>query len=73
MHALLIVLTAGLVAGAMNAMAGGGSFISVPALIYVGVPSVSANMSRHGLLYIRAVSRVRGRIGEISKRYGMSQ
>jgi uncharacterized membrane protein YfcA len=51
MHALLIVLTAGLVAGAMNAMAGGGSFISVPALIYVGVPSVSANMSSTVALY----------------------
>jgi uncharacterized membrane protein YfcA len=51
MHALLIVLTAGLVAGAMNAIAGGGSFISVPALIYVGVPSVSANMSSTVALY----------------------
>jgi uncharacterized membrane protein YfcA len=51
MHALLIVLTAGLVAGAMNAIAGGGSFVSVPALIYVGVPSVSANMSSTVALY----------------------
>jgi uncharacterized protein len=29
----------------MNAAAGGGSFVSVPALIYSGVPSVSSNMS----------------------------
>lgn len=51
MHASLTVFVAGLVAGAMNAAAGGGSFVSVPALIYVGVPSVSANMSSTIALY----------------------
>jgi uncharacterized protein len=51
MHGLLIVFFAGLLAGAMNAIAGGGSFISVPALIYVGIPSVSANMSSTVALY----------------------
>jgi uncharacterized protein len=51
MHGLLIVFLAGLIAGAMNAAAGGGSFISVPALIYVGIPSVSANMSSTVALY----------------------
>ena len=39
----LLLLLAGLVAGAMNALAGGGSFVSLPALISVGVPSVAAN------------------------------
>jgi uncharacterized protein len=47
----VIVFLAGLVAGAMNAAAGGGSFVSVPTLIYVGVPSVSANMSSTIALY----------------------
>jgi uncharacterized membrane protein YfcA len=51
MHGLLIVFFAGFVAGSMNAIAGGGSFISVPALIYVGIPSVSANMSSTLALY----------------------
>jgi uncharacterized protein len=51
MHEALIVFVAGLVAGAMNAAAGGGSFVSVPTLIYVGVPSVSANMSSTIALY----------------------
>ncbi len=32
-----------LVAGALNAVAGGGSFITLPALIYAGVPAVMAN------------------------------
>jgi uncharacterized membrane protein YfcA len=36
---------AGFAAGAMNAVAGGGSFVSLPALIAAGVPSVQANAS----------------------------
>jgi uncharacterized membrane protein YfcA len=51
MHGALIVFFAGLVAGSMNAFAGGGSFVSVPALIYLGIPSVSANMSSTIALY----------------------
>jgi uncharacterized protein len=35
----------GLVAGAMNALAGGGSFVSLPAMIAAGIPSVQANAS----------------------------
>jgi uncharacterized protein len=41
----LLIFGAGLVAGAMNALAGGGSFVSLPALIAAGVPSVEANAS----------------------------
>ena len=41
----LLVFGAGLLAGAMNAAAGGGSFVTVPALILAGVPAVSANMT----------------------------
>ncbi len=51
MERTLIILAAGFAAGAVNSAAGGGSFISVPALIYVGVPSVSANMSSTIALY----------------------
>jgi hypothetical protein len=51
MHVIFIVFLAGLIAGAMNAAAGGGSFVSIPALIYVGLPSVSANMSSTIALY----------------------
>ena len=51
MNETLLVLLAGLSAGAMNAAAGGGSFLSVPALIYAGIPSVSANMSSTIALY----------------------
>src|ERR1700748_1664310 len=45
MNSLLFVSGAGLIAGAMNALAGGGSFVSLPALVAAGVPSVQANAS----------------------------
>ncbi len=45
MNSFFLLFSAGLVAGAMNALAGGGSFVSLPALIAVGVPSVQANAS----------------------------
>jgi len=45
MNHLLLVFGSGLIAGAMNAIVGGGSFVSLPALIAAGVPSVQANAS----------------------------
>jgi uncharacterized membrane protein YfcA len=45
MNPLLVVSGAGLLAGTMNALAGGGTFVALPALISVGVPSVNANAS----------------------------
>ena len=45
MNDILLLGAAGLVAGAMNSLAGGGSFVTLPALIAVGVPSVVANSS----------------------------
>ena len=48
---LVFLLGAGLLAGAMNALAGGGSFVSLPALIAAGVPSMQANASSTVALY----------------------
>jgi len=41
-HFLLLVL-AGLLAGTMNAVAGGGSFVTFPVLVLVGLPPIAAN------------------------------
>lgn len=41
----LLLFGAGLLAGAMNAAAGGGSFVTIPAMVAVGLPSVAANAS----------------------------
>lgn len=44
-HELLLLLGAGLLAGAMNAVTGGGTFVSLPALAAVGLPGTVANAS----------------------------
>jgi uncharacterized membrane protein YfcA len=45
MHHIALLAVAGLLAGGMNAVAGGGSFVSFPALIAAGLPPVAANAS----------------------------
>ena len=45
MDHLLFLAGAGLLGAMMNALAGGGSFVTLPAFIAVGIPSVQANAS----------------------------
>src|SRR3546814_17856902 len=40
-----ILLVAAFLGGGLNAIAGGGSFFTFPALVYAGVPAVAANAS----------------------------
>ncbi|MEW8029971.1 MAG: sulfite exporter TauE/SafE family protein [Candidatus Thiodiazotropha sp.] len=42
-YQLLFLFGAGFFGGVLNAVAGGGSFITFPALLFVGVPPISAN------------------------------
>lgn len=51
MEAIMLVFAAGMLGGAMNALAGGGSFVTLPALIAAGVPPVQANASSTVALY----------------------
>src|SRR3954470_24467496 len=41
----MMLLAAGLVAGAMNAVVGGGTFVTLPALTLAGLPLTAANAS----------------------------
>jgi uncharacterized membrane protein YfcA len=50
-YPFVLMAAAGLLAGAMNALAGGGSFVTLPAMIAVGIPSVIANTSSTVALY----------------------
>lgn len=43
---LALLCGAALIAGALNAIAGGGSFLTLPALVFTGVPIVTANATR---------------------------
>jgi uncharacterized membrane protein YfcA len=54
----ILLLVAGLVAGAMNAAAGGGSFVTLPAMIFAGVPSIEANASSTVALFPGAAASV---------------
>src|SRR5436190_21673607 len=41
----IFLIAAALAAGLMNSVAGGGSFLTFPALVFTGVPSIVANAS----------------------------
>ncbi|MBG6159379.1 MAG: sulfite exporter TauE/SafE family protein [Roseibium album] len=43
MFEIAFLFTAGFAAGLLNAVAGGGTFLSLPALLYAGIPPISAN------------------------------
>src|SRR5262245_49714182 len=46
-----LLFLAAFAAGALNAVAGGGSFISFPALLFAGIPAVSASATNTAALW----------------------
>ena len=54
----LIVLAAAIAAGAINAVAGGGTLVTFPTLVWLGVPSIAANATN-------AVSLWPGSLGSV--------
>ena len=71
MDTVALLFGAGLLAGAMNAVAGGGSFVSFPALVFAGLPPVAANASSTVALFPGALTSIWAfrrdlvRIGEV--------
>jgi uncharacterized membrane protein YfcA len=57
---VLLLIVAGLAAGAVNAIAGGGSLITFPSLIAIGLPSVDANVTNSVSVFPGYVSSVVG-------------
>lgn len=53
---LAIAFAAGAIAGTMNALAGGGTFVSMPALIALGLPSTIANATSNVALQPGAIA-----------------
>ena len=50
-QASLLLFVVGLVAGVLNVIAGGGSFLTLPALLFLGLPAADANgTNRVGVL-----------------------
>jgi uncharacterized membrane protein YfcA len=61
------LVTASLVAGVMNAMAGGGSFISFPAMLGMGVPPVQANATNTVALWPGQLTSMATLRGDVRK------
>ncbi|HTI85846.1 MAG TPA: sulfite exporter TauE/SafE family protein [Alphaproteobacteria bacterium] len=68
----LLLAAAAFVAGAMNSAAGGGTFVTFPALVFTGVPSVAANATSTVALFPGAVTGSLGYIGEFRDVHGVS-
>ncbi len=56
----LLLILAAFAAGAQNAIAGGGSFLTFPALVFAGVPPIQANASSTVVVFPAALSAAWG-------------
>lgn len=65
LHALLLFVVA-LLGGTLNAVAGGGSFLTVPTLIFLGVPPINANATSTTALWPGSVASVGAYRSEIA-------
>jgi uncharacterized protein len=52
LHTAIFLFFAGALGGAINAVAGGGSFVSFPALLLTGVPAIAANATNTLALWV---------------------
>jgi hypothetical protein len=57
---LAILLAAGFVAGFVNTLAGGGSLLTIPALIFVGLPSTIANATNRVAIVLQSLAASAG-------------
>lgn len=52
LHSAIVLFFAGVLGGALNAVAGGGSFVAFPALLFTGVPPIPANATNTFALWV---------------------
>jgi len=57
---ILIVIVVGIVGGFFNTLAGGGSLLTVPALIFVGLPATVANGTNRVAILVNSATAVAG-------------
>lgn len=55
----------------MNSVAGGGSFLSFPALIFAGVPPISANATNNAAMWVGQIGSARGYREEVREHRAM--
>ena len=56
----MLVGAAALIGGAINSVAGGGSFLTFPALVLAGVPAIPANATNNTAMWLGVVASARG-------------
>ena len=56
----LLLVGVGAIAGSMNVLAGGGSLLTMPLLIFMGLPSAEANASNRVAVFIQNMFAIRG-------------
>ncbi|MFY0682230.1 MAG: sulfite exporter TauE/SafE family protein [Thalassovita sp.] len=66
MAELLLIICAGFGAGVVNALAGGGTFLTFPALVFIGIPPVAANATSAVAVFPGYLASVFGFRDEIS-------
>jgi hypothetical protein len=64
-HSFWILLGAAFAGGAINSVAGGGSFLTFPALLFAGVPAIPANATNNTAMWLGVVASARGYREEI--------
>ena len=70
---ILLLLGAGLAAGTVNALAGGGSLITFPTLVALGLPPVPANVTNSVAVspgYVASVVGSRAELADLAQRRG---
>ena len=63
---LLLVVIAAVIGGAMNAIAGGGTLVTFPALVWLGIPAIVANATSTVALWPGAIGSMYGYRGELA-------
>lgn len=59
MHLALLALVA-MIAGAINSVAGGGSFLTFPSMIFAGIPPIVANATNNTAMWVGVIGSARG-------------
>ncbi|TAM61854.1 sulfite exporter TauE/SafE family protein [bacterium] len=62
-----ILLLVAIFAGALNSVAGGGSFLSFPALLFAGLPPIMANATNNAAMWVGTASSAGGYREEVAK------
>lgn len=65
MNHTLLLLGAALAGGAVNSIAGGGSFLTFPALLITGMPAIAANATNNTAMWLGVVASAGGYREEI--------